>query len=241
MNTNTNNSRGTNRYSCAEVRYSIGAEPQEVSAALAQHLAECVACRQFQAETLRLEVAIRAALDLVPAAAPRTAPVAPLPVKRRLQAPQRWALAASVLLALAVGVFLWTGRPAPSLAADLVAHMAEEPESWGQTSAVPESVLAFVLRKSGVRLMPGPSVVYAHSCLFRGQWVPHLVVQTSAGPVTVMVLPGERVAERQTFADGGYSGVIEPGAGGSIALLVRGDTNVDQIAAEVARAVVWRG
>ena len=43
-----------------------------------------------------------------------------------------FALAASVLLALLVGT-LWLGAPPASLAADVVAHMAKEPQAWART------------------------------------------------------------------------------------------------------------
>jgi glucose/arabinose dehydrogenase len=79
-----------------------------------------------------------------------------------------------------------------------------------------------VLRKSGVALAPGAVVTYAHSCWFRGQFVPHLVVQSASGPVTVMILPGEQVATRERFNEVPYSGVIAPIDGGSVAVLTRG-------------------
>ncbi len=222
----------------------IGAAPDERPPFLVAHLAGCDACRRFETETLRIEqrlrIAIRDVPELkatVPDAPPRTT-VTPLPVPRspaarRRSVAARWALAASVLLGLGLGAILWTSRIDTALAADVIAHMAHEPDSWRARKAVPESVLAFVLRKSGVQLDPGPTVSYAHSCYFRGQWVPHLVVQTSAGPVTVLILPGERLARREEFNDGDYAGVLEPAAGGAIALLAR-DNNMAAARAALA-------
>ena len=54
-------------------------------------------------------------------------------------------MAATVLVALLVGT-LWLGAPHASLAADVVAHMAGEPEAWARTDVpVPSADLAQVL------------------------------------------------------------------------------------------------
>jgi hypothetical protein len=87
-------------------------------------------------------------------------------------------------------------------------------------------------------------VSYASSCLFRGHRVPHLVVQTSMGPVTVMVLVHESVSKAVPFDEEGYRGVIVPVPGhGSLAVLVH-DKQADlravgEIAARVQGAIVW--
>jgi hypothetical protein len=74
--------------------------------------------------------------------------------------------------------------------------------------------------------------------------VPHLVVQTPEGPVTVMVLVHEPVAKPQDFDEQGYRGTIVPMPGhGSLAVLARGAAiparDVDGIAARVRDAIVW--
>jgi hypothetical protein len=155
------------------------------------------------------------------------------------------AMAASLVVALLVAT-LWLGAPHASLAADVVAHMAEEPQAWARTSVpVPAADLAPVLAGSHLRLRPDAGMVsYAQSCLFRGHHVPHLVVQTGMGPVTVMVLVHENVTAARMFEEGGYRGTIVPVAGhGSIAVLVKGGegdlAEVESVAARVKSAIVW--
>ncbi len=89
---------------------------------------------------------------------------------------------------------------------------------------VPTPELREVLRNSHLRLAGGAGIVsYASSCQFRGHRVPHLVIQTESGPVTVMVLVHEPVAAPVNFDEQGYRGVIVPVAGhGSLAVLTRG-------------------
>jgi hypothetical protein len=49
--------------------------------------------------------------------------------------------------------------------------------------------------------------------------VPHLVVQTDRGPLTVMVLAHEHVEKRGEFTEGDYHGVLLPAGSGGIAVL----------------------
>jgi Protein of unknown function (DUF3379) len=158
------------------------------------------------------------------------------------------AMAASVLLAVVVAGGLWLSAPGPSLAADVVTHMRGEPEAWRRTDVpVPGSQLDTVLRDSHLRLGAGTGIVsYANSCEFRGHQVPHLVVQTEAGPVTVMVLVHEQVSKPVQFDEQGYRGVIVPVAGhGSLAVLTRGPAadlqTIENIAHRVLDSIIWTG
>ena len=100
----------------------------------------------------------------------------------------------------------------------------------GRRAGLPQSALDLVLKRSGVQLDRAAlgEVVYAHACFFRGRYVPHLVVRTARGPVTVMVLPGETVQDTERFDEGGYSGVLASAPGGAVAVLGRGETDVDE-------------
>ncbi|MEJ0008517.1 MAG: DUF3379 family protein [Steroidobacteraceae bacterium] len=105
------------------------------------------------------------------------------------------------------------------------------------TAAATDAVLA----GAGVSLdRADTTVTYARSCLFNGHWVPHLVVRTAAGPITVMVLAQERIAARQSFRQNGYSGVLVPSpAGGTLAIIVQGDPDMDDVARTLGPHLHW--
>lgn len=218
---------------CEEARLRIGAEPNAMPAELEQHLRGCADCSGYRAETLRIETSILRAMHLpLPTARPELA-VLPRPAPRRRASPWRnrgWALAASVLMAIALGVFLGGGRDGEALATELVSHMGGEVTSWDETRPIPQSALDLVLKRAGVQLDRAAlgDVVYAHACFFRGRYVPHLVVSTTRGPVTVMVLPGEAVQGTAHFSEGGYSGVLARVPGGAVAVLGRGEAEVEE-------------
>jgi Protein of unknown function (DUF3379) len=228
---------------CAHYRRAVLADPHAESPELAEHLAHCQECPAYRERLLRFEGRLTRALRIDAQVSQTRAQVPRLRVRRN-----GWlAMAASLVAALLVGT-LWLGAPHASLAADVVTHMAGEPEAWARTDvAVPAADLAPVLAEAHIRLRPDAGMVsYAQSCLFRGHHVPHLVVQTDMGPVTVMVLVHENVAAARMFDEGGYRGTIVPVPGhGSIAVLVKGEqgdlAQVESVAARVKDAIVWTG
>jgi len=234
---------------CLDVRRALGAEPGRRTPELTAHLAECSACAAYAAELARLEATLRRALEVpVPPAAARPAGAAAGGAAGGAARPRtRWyALAASLAGAALLSAALWSLYPREALATALVEHMAHEPQSRRRSEvAVAPAALAAVLRRSGVALAPdAPFVSYAQSCWFRGRYVPHLVVQTPDGPMTVMVLPHERVATPALLDEGGYRVMIVPAAHGAIAVLAQGPvaaTRIEEIVARVAAAVRFTG
>jgi hypothetical protein len=251
---------------CADYRRSMMVDPRDPDPQLREHRESCHDCHLYTERLLsfesRLERALRVAVpahtdtpaetdadfsdtsaaSVVPLAGKSSPQALSLPAYRR-----RWlAMAASVLLAVVVAGALWLSVPGPSLAADVVTHMAGEPDAWRRTDvAVPSPELQDVLRDSHLRLATGAGMVsYASSCLFRGHRVPHLVIQTASGPVTVMVLVHEQAAKPLRFDDAGYRGVIVPVPGhGSLAVLTRDSATdskaIEQIAARILDSIVW--
>jgi hypothetical protein len=239
---------------CGHVRRTLLAEPSSDDAELRLHLTTCHDCTRYALELRRFEGRLERALRVevnprlmeqrvvtpLRAARPRGARAWDPPHRRWLAA------AASVLLGTAVAVSLWVAAPGRSLAADVVKHMAEEPNAWARTEVpVPEPDLVKVLTDSHVRFRLSAGLVsYASSCSFRGHTVPHLVVQTDSGPVTVMVLTHEALRSAMRFNEQGYRGVIVPVPGhGSLAVLERGPDmdikTVEGVAARVQSALDW--
>lgn len=219
---------------CQEFRAAVGAEPQRSDAAIEAHAGGCAACAAWRREMQRMDAVMRRALAIdVDAARAGGKATAQQPAWRG------WALAASVACATLVAGLLWFALPRTALADEVVAHMSEEPDAWAATRlAADPARVAQVLARSGVRLAPDAGLVsYAHSCWFRGHYVPHLVFQTHAGPVTVMVLTDEHVARPVGFDEEGYGGVIVPADRGALAILSRGGQPDPGITARLRSAV----
>jgi hypothetical protein len=213
---------------CRHVRLAVGADPGHLSAEVEAHIAGCAACRKFRDETLALDGRLRAALEL------------PLPEFRRRAPPvRRYALAASVVLALLVAGAAWVFRPPSALAGELVAHVEEEADSWNAHEQMPANAIAGVLGAAGVQFDSSVPIVYAAPCAFRGRRIAHLVVQTAHGPLTVMLLPHVSVTRREKFSEDGLSGILLPAGKGSVAVLAKGATVATADADAMVSAVRW--
>ncbi|HEU5135516.1 MAG TPA: DUF3379 family protein [Steroidobacteraceae bacterium] len=204
----------SNEFTCSHARLAIGGDPHEQSAELLAHLATCADCTRFRTETLALDARLRAAFEL--SLTEFRKPARPAPQTRR------FALAASVILAMLAGAGFWLLKPQSALAGDVLEHVKHEAASWDAHDVLTPSQLAEVMRQAGVQFDDTLPVVYAMACPFRGRRVPHLVVQTARGPFTVMVLAHEKVASRVDFAEDGYHGTLFPVGEGSVAVLGRG-------------------
>jgi hypothetical protein len=200
---------------CEEASLHLLAAPATLSASVSEHVAGCDAC------AARLRAAAAAERDL------RRAFELPVPRRRAGRAPLtrrttaiRWALAASLGAAALLGV--WVALPSPSLAAAVTAHVEGEPASWSASQRIAQPVVDQILGAAGMRLdSTATDVVYAQSCWFRGHWIPHLVVKTAQGPVTVLVLAAEHVNTLEPFKRDGFEGMLVPFAHGGLAVLGR--------------------
>jgi len=217
---------------CEQVRLHIGADPRATERELEQHLETCPACSKFRAEMRSLDADIHRALERPPDARRARTP-------RRAIVWREWALAASLLLATLAVLGVWLLRPSDTLAREVVAHVQEEPESWLTTQHVTAESIQHALRGADATLdITSDKISYAQSCWLLGHYVPHFVVQTTRGPVTVIILRHETVPARRAFHVAGMSGVLLPATYGSIAVLARGGAaGVDEIADEMKRHV----
>ncbi|HEV7609573.1 MAG TPA: DUF3379 family protein [Steroidobacteraceae bacterium] len=214
---------------CRHARVAIGGDPHDLSPEVKAHLAGCAGCSRFLLETLALDGRVRSALEL-PVNRFRSATTAPV---------RRFALAASVMLAMLIGGGFWLLSPQPALAGEVLDHVRHEGGSWGAHEVLSGAELAEVLQQAGVKFDTSMPVVYAMACPFHGHLVPHLVVQTANGPMTVMLLAHEKVAARQEFSADGFEGVLLPAGSGSVAVLMQNGKVPEAIAADLVSGVRW--
>jgi hypothetical protein len=219
---------------CENFRTIVGAEPNTTRPDVLAHAEQCAECARYRQEMQTMDRLIYRALaiDVRPAAAPK------LPQSN----PRAWRMAASLLVTALVVAFtsIWLLTPRDTFAADVIAHIQEEPDSLLITSeSVNDDIVEGILGKAGIRLKPGVALVsYATPCDFHGRLSPHLVVQTERGPVTVLVLPEEPQRPRQTINEEGFQGVVLPAPRGVIVVLGIG-APVDEVAQTVLGALEY--
>lgn len=231
---------------CEQYREAIAADPSYDGGA--GHLSECEACQAYRREMLELDQAIGQALaidvpELVVPDLPEieTDNVVALP-RRRWSSPAMLAMAATVVLAAFIGLRMLDGGPRyESLADELLAHLEHEPYALRVTDEPVSDVrLASVVPAAVADLDHGVGLItYAQSCVINGRTVPHLVIQGERGPVTLLLMPHEKVAGPESIDGEGIRGVILPVGDGSIAIFGDRDEALDRIGEQVMDSVTW--
>ena len=205
--------------------------------------------KQAVDENPRLEATIKAALEvevpeLVMPELPEidTDKVVSLDSRRRFGAPTWFAMAASLALVAIVAVQMFGSQPQfDSLGDEIVAHLDHEPHALRVTDkAVSDERLGKVVPANIANLdHSGGLITYARSCEINGKKVPHLVIQGENGPVTVLLLPDERIESAETLQGEGINGVLIPVGNGSIAIIGEKGENLDDIRRNVSNSVTW--
>lgn len=222
---------------CLEFRRRVGAEPALAGPGFDEHRRECPACARYQDELRAMDaLAARALavrgdrLALPGSRAPRSTGARP-----------RWyAIAASVAVGITVGLVLLLAEPRESIAREVVGHVMHEPQALLATSPVDPAALTSVLDPDGTRLRPGAGdVTFAARCVYQQRVVPHLVVRTPSGAVTVLLLRHREMKEPMRFEEQGFAGVVLPAPRGSIAIVGQGVKDLEGVAQQVFEAVDW--
>ena len=232
---------------CEEYRQAIGADPSFDGGA--GHLSECASCQAYREEMLSLDKQIAAALEIdVPDRVMPELPdlekdnVVALPSRRWPSTPTWLAMAATVVIAAVLGVRMFGANiEYESLADEVLAHLDHEPWALQVTDvAVSDERLRSVVPPGVADFDRDASLIsYAQSCIINGRTVPHLVIQGARGPVTVLLMPEEKVGEAMALQGQNVNGVILPVGNGSIAIIGEAGERIEEIQERVTRSVTW--
>ena len=232
---------------CEEYRQALGENPNFDGGA--GHLAECADCQAYRKSMLALEAKLQKAIaipvpDLVMPDLPEidTGNVVSLDSRRRFGTPAWLAMAASVALVAILAMQIFGGAPQyDSLGDEIIAHLDHEPKALVVTDvAISDRRLDRVVPANIANLdHSGGLITYAQSCEINGKLVPHLVIQGTNGPVTVLLMPDEKIDEAKDLEGKGINGVLIPVGDGSIAIIGDKDENIDEIRRNVTNSVTW--
>jgi hypothetical protein len=232
---------------CDEYREMISADPAFDGGA--GHLSSCRECQAFRRDIQSLNLKIAKAmqitvpeLELPELPEIETENVVPIAARKPLSKPAWFALAATVVLAASVGVRMFgVGVDYDSLADEVLAHLDHEPAALRVSSTpVTDTRLAKVVPADVAQLDHSAGLItYARSCEINGKTVPHLVIQGEHGPVTILLMPDEAVAEAVSLDGENVHGVILPIGTGSIAIMGAREEKLERIEKSVLNSVKW--
>ena len=231
---------------CEEYREAIAAEPSFDGGAA--HLSQCASCQAFRAEMLALDLKISSALaisvpELKLPELPEldTSKVTAMPLRRFAQ-PAWLAVAATVTLAAFIGFGMFGSDVSnATLAEQILVHIDHEPGAFRVVDeAVTDKRPARVVPANIATLNHSAGLItYARSCLINGREVPHLVIQGEFGPITILLMPGEKITGAQTIEGENVHGIILPVGDGSIAIIGEVGEHLERIEKQVMNSVTW--
>ncbi len=228
---------------CLEARREITAAPCWPSAALRRHVAECEACARALWREQGFDRRLREALTVpVPEELAERLLLTQTTRHRSRLRPSFMALAASLLLALALGVTWQLGvRPvseAQALNQYVAAHLEHEPESLTTTTPVNLGTVEKLLNQYGLHLSGDVgNIVYARRCPTPNGTGVHLVVRTAEGPVTFIYMPEQRVGSRVNLDTNGHRGYVTQFGKGAAALVGTPSEALEAVARRLAAAI----
>ncbi len=231
-----------------EFRQRLVREADNLSEEMLAQMESCEACQavaeQFLNEGSAMDRVVRDAMDVeVPANLGQTVLMQKILQRRQRSRTPLFALAATVIMGvgLAAGVLLGRSQVNTELTEQLMAHVEYELQLLEPTDQrVSLNHVSYVLSQANMNVRGDiGSVRHAGLCEFRGHRVPHLVVQTEAGPVTVMLLPNETVKKVQSFEYGEFEGVIVPNGRGAIAIIGGDSSQLEPVRQQFEQAVEY--
>jgi hypothetical protein len=240
-------SQTTNDMNCTDYKKALTAEPGFTDQS--GHLESCADCQMVRKEMLSLDEKLIAAMEvavpeLVMPELPdiETENVVSLSSRRETPKPVWYAIAASVFLAAVVGVrMLGSDVDYGTLAEQVLAHVDHESAALlPSNTRVSDRQLSLAVPNSIATLNHSPGLItYAQNCSINGNDVPHLVIQGEHGPITILLMPAETIAEATTIDGDNIKGIILPVGNGSIAIITDREEQLDQVQKIVLDSVMW--
>ncbi len=128
-------------------------------------------------------------------------------------------VAASLILAFSLNLIFPGTQNSALLARQVVEHVKNDTHALNVQMSVPKSRIDTMLASYGGKLNgPIGQVSFLGHCIVGGHTGVHMVLQTSNGVVTVLLLPSQRISHEFMLNDKQLSGIIYPSKKGSIAV-----------------------
>ncbi|MGQ0656662.1 MAG: DUF3379 family protein [Chromatiales bacterium] len=228
---------------CLEFRRHCLADPNSRAEDFIEHAHECRPCRGFLDEVRQMDAGIAAALQVEPPAGL----AAQILLRQSLRERPRWrpwfgtlALAASLLLAVALTLFIAPRITAPALETAVFSYVATQPAAMAAGQPLTPAAVSEMLRPYGLDLKQGAGPIQsAKPCQIRGRNAVNLVMAGEKGPINILVMPEEPVRERAVFREAGLQAVVVPCPKGSYAIVGAEGEALEAVEQRIRAATVW--
>lgn len=149
-------------------------------------------------------------------------------------------MAASFVLALTVVLFIPFKDNPQQLTHQIIDHLYEDTHALNVTMDIPKNSIDTMLASYGGKLTaPIGNVTFLGHCIIGRQTGIHMVLSSSQGRITVIILPSNTLTAEQPIADKQFKGIIYPSHKGSIAIVGESSEPVNTIRNKLDRSLNW--
>jgi hypothetical protein len=224
---------------CLEFHREKLADPRRLSDAALAHARQCHACAAFAAGVDEAERDLEATLSVpVPDGfADRMI----LASRERQPRPRvLWALAASLALAVAIGISWVAFQPAEAYARLAIEHVAHEPDFLTAIDRPDPDAFRRVVDNFGGRLNVSLGDIRTMKLCPVEEGVGwHLVLETPEGLATLILVPGKKLARAQRASLDGWNALARPARGGYYVVVTPSDEATTRVDRLVRDRVDW--
>jgi hypothetical protein len=225
---------------CLEFHRAKLADPRRLPPEAQAHAAQCAACAAFasSADDAERDLERTLATPLPEGLADRVL----LRVQGGRPAWKVWALAASVVLAVAIGLatLLYPTPAGEHYAREAIEHVAMEPESFHRVNAGDAQALHDLLRASGARLKaPLGAVRYVKLCPVDTGTGLHIVFETPDGLATLLIVPGQPLAKLEQASSREWNALARPAGRGHYTVVTRSAQATAQVDRLIRERIDW--
>lgn len=227
---------------CLEFRRTILINPNDANPALTQHQQTCVSCAAFKKDQLDFELQLKDTINVdVPDGLTSRILLAQSTGKVQTQKRQRrlYAVAASFILVVGIMVGVQLTPVTQPVEQLVLSHVNNETKHLKDQLNVKQEKINKIFSTVNMQVNSSLGTVnYAGNCDIRNkQKGVHLVIQGKNGPVTVLIMPAEKVTTRHSISDQRFHGVIVPAQRGSIAVIGEHDEVLEPYIKQIGRVI----
>ncbi|MGI9332628.1 MAG: DUF3379 family protein [Gammaproteobacteria bacterium] len=252
---------------CLEFQRALRIEPNARDARLLEHAASCAVCEASFRRARAFEAKLHGAVNIEPPenmvarvvlaqtienGRATTDDADTRPVGRRAEDRRWWrrawrgrwkTIAASVaLIAITAGIATERSTRDSRLGGELIDMVERATYAMMAKGPVlaPEIEAALGPIGLGMNGELERKVRFAGQCRLRGRQAGHLVVEGSRAPISIFVMPGQRLSGRSDIENEHWSGVLIPAPGGSIAIIAAPGEPIEALEARLQDLVRWQ-
>ena len=238
---------------CLECRRELLIDPRNETVDLLTHINSCQQCSQEREKLLALENALESSFsfDVPEGLEDRVLEISqnenkPGKTRRERSGPlggHIWQMAASVILAIGLVVYLGLNQFSPvnnayALEVAVINHITDEIQELHGNHDVSEKNLGTIMTAINTKTRDDIGKInYASKCQIRKNAGAHLIANGESGPVTVLVMPGEHIDKDINITSNRFDGAIYSTDYGSLAVVGEKGEQISPIAERMLQSI----